>query len=442
MLTRRLLICMLASLISANLLHAQSVNLTEAPLAERCVRIELTMELTGKIMAKQDGKDVAYPHKASAKHVFMERILDANGAVAGKAARFYTTAESAITFDNNNSSKRSLRTERRFLVAQRVKEQIISFSPRGPLTREEMELTEHFDTMAVAGLVPGKTIDVGKTWAIPNNVVLGLCELEGIVKQNLEAKLESVKDNLAHVTITGDANGINLGAQVEMKIDAHFDFDIKQQRIIALTWKESDKREQGPITPALTGEVTIKLTRTPIDEPEQLNKFALVPVPTTPTPPSNLTNVQHQDTKKRFELNYPRDWHVVSPDDSPQLVMRQLERGDFIAQATFTAWKKADPKNVISLEKFADEMAKTPGWAEDKEIERKEIKESGKSHQKVYRVASSGELDGVRTVQYYYLVVSSQGEQMIVTFSVVPQQVAHFAARDLELVRELVFPEK
>src|SRR5262249_49193383 len=159
-------------------------------------------------------------------------------------ARFYTTAESAIVFDNNESSKRSLRPERRFLVAQRVKEQIVSFSPKGPLTREEMELTDHFDTLAVAGLLPGKTIDPGTTWNIPNAVVLSVCELDGVTEHSLVGKLESVKDNLAQVTITGKANGINLGAQVELTIDGRLTFDIKQKCIVSLEWKETDMRQQ------------------------------------------------------------------------------------------------------------------------------------------------------------------------------------------------------
>ena len=44
-------------------------------------------------------------------------------------------------------------------------------------------------------------------------------------------------------------------------------------------------------------------------------------------------------------------------------------------------------------------------------------------------------------MQYFYLIVSPRGEQMIVTFSIVPQQVQRFSGRDVELVRELAFPE-
>ena len=441
MLTRRLFIGFIVGLCATGALSAQSVNLTEAPLADRCVRNVLTMELDGKISVKQEGKDNAYPLKAKAKHEFMERFLDIRAGIADKVARHYTVAEGSISFNNNESSKRSLHVDHRFLVTQRVKDRIVTFSPKDALTREEIEITEHLDTMAVSGLLPGKIIEVGKSWAVPSHVVAALCELDGVTGHSLQGTLDALKGNIAHVTIAGKAEGINLGAQVAMTVNAQLEFDTKAERIVQLEWKEADTRQQGPVTPALSADVTIKLTRTPIEEPEQLNKFALVPVPTTETPPADLTTIKHEDAKKRFALSHARSWHVVSPEDSPQLVMRHLERGDFIAQVTITAWKKGDPKNVMKLDEFADLMAKTPGWAIDKESERAELKDPPKGHQKVYRVSASGELDGVRTVQSFYLVMSPQGDQLIVTFSVVPQHVQRLGARDLELVREIIFPE-
>src|SRR5688572_10841607 len=73
--SRRFVLAILAGSLFANMLHAQSVNLTEAPLESRCVRNELTMQLAGKITFKQDGKDLTFPHKAEAKHIFLERFL-------------------------------------------------------------------------------------------------------------------------------------------------------------------------------------------------------------------------------------------------------------------------------------------------------------------------------------------------------------------------------
>lgn len=422
-------------------LWAQGVNLTEAALKDRCVKNELTMELAGKITIKQDGKDIAFPHKAEARHTYLERYLETGGVIADKSARHYTTAESVIRFNNDAGEKRSLREKRRFLVAQRLKDHVMAFSPNGVLTREEMELTEHFDTMAVAGLLPGKSIDIGKSWTVANTTVQALCDFEGLTSQNVEGTLESVSGNIAKLKFVGQAQGINLGAQVSVLINAKAEFDTKAERIVSLEWKESDTRQQGPITPALTADVTIKLTRTPIETPDELSDFALVKIPTTKTAPSELANVYHQDASKRFWLSYSREWHVVSPEDSPQLVLRHMDRGDFIAQATVTVWKKIDPAKVMTLDTFAEEMSKTPGWQAKNEIERKELDNLPKGHHKAYRVAASGELDGVATIQYFYLIVGTAGEQTIVTFSVEPKHAQRLGARDVEMIRELMFTE-
>ena len=51
-----------------------------------------------------------------------------------------------------------------------------------------------------------------------------------------------------------------------------------------------------------------------------------------------------------------------------------------------TPWKKTDPKKAMTLDEFADLMAKTPGWAEEKVIERKVLDNAPKGQHAVYRV--------------------------------------------------------
>ena len=200
---RRLLTCCLVALASFQAAHAQNVNLSEAPLKDVCVQIELSTKFDGKISVQQDGKTRSFPHKAEADHVYSERVLTAEGVVAEKSARQYAKAEGTISF-NNNAQKRSLRAERAFMVAQRVGDGVVAFSPKGPLSREEMELTEHFDSLAVPSLVPGRMVAVGETWKLPNAVVTALCDLDGLTGHVLECKLESLKETTARVVVNGN----------------------------------------------------------------------------------------------------------------------------------------------------------------------------------------------------------------------------------------------
>src|SRR5581483_12084965 len=98
---RRWLCSLVMILAAAGPAAAQAVNLTEAPLVDACVRNELTLELKGKISVLQEGKPREFSHEAKATHVFLERFLEAD-----KAARYYTTAKGAITF-NGQTNERS-----------------------------------------------------------------------------------------------------------------------------------------------------------------------------------------------------------------------------------------------------------------------------------------------------------------------------------------------
>lgn len=436
MTARRLLMSIVLALAAAGAGRAQSVELAESPLADRCFRIETTLSLSGKITVQQQGETVSFPHEAQAQHVFLERVLHTSDGVVNKAARFYQKADAAITF-NKQTSRRTLRPERASMVAYRRKDQLVVYSPKGSLSREEKELTEHFDSLFVPALVPDRTVKVGETWKLGTPVALALCDLEGLTEHDLTCKLDEVKNHVASVSISGTVSGIAQGAQVKLLVDAHYEFDTKEKRVVAVTWKQSEQRQQGPISPAMSADVTIQLKRTPIAEPVELSEFALVPSQAEPT--AEVLDLHHRDGKGRYEMHYNRDWHVVSPESSAYLVLRLMDHGDFIAQATVSAWKKSDPKEVVSLEQFYELMKTTPGWQEEEVLEKNELKQP-RGHA-VYRVTASGTLNEVKAVQSFYLVVSPQGEQLIVSFAVVPTQVQKLESRDFELVRGIVFPK-
>lgn len=436
----RLLLTFAVALALGTAARAQSVALTEAGLDRgSCFRIELSMKLKGKIKVQQDGQPKEFPHEATARHVYAERVLKAHDGLADVAARLYETAGGEITF-NGQGSKRSLRGERAFMVAHRVKDQRVVYSPRGGLTREEMELTEHFDTLFVGGLVPGKDVAVGDSWKLATPVAVALCDLDGVTEHDLTCKLEEIKDGVATVSVTGTASGIGLGAQVKTLVTARYQFDTAAKRVVGVEWKQSDERQQGPISPALSADVTITLRRTPADPPPALSDLALTPIDPEKAPPAHLTNLQYRDPAGRYEFQHGRDWHVVSPEDGPQMVLRLMDRGDFIAQATLTPWKKADPKALPSPDDFQKLVGEIPGWDEDQVLEKPAKMDGVANGYTVYRYTASGSLDGVKAVQAFYLVVGPLGEQLIATFSVVPTQVQKLGARDVELVRAIAFP--
>lgn len=435
----RILGSLLVFPVTATLGLAQTYTLAEPVKVGDCFRIQIAMNLAGEMRVNKDGKTVPFKLAATAAHEYPERILNIGaGGLPERTARYYETATAVITAAHDQT-ERKLAEEHRLMVAYRPRDQLLLYSPAGPLTRTELELTsEHFDTLAITGLLPGKAVAVGDTWKVPNTVAQSLCCFEGLTDQDLVCKLEEVKDQVAHVSVGGSANGIEAGAQVKLNIQARYHFDLTSNRLTWLEWKTKDERDQGPASPATSTESTTTLKRTSIEEPSSLADVALVKVQDG-EPPQSLLQLVHRDPKGRYTLLYAREWHVVAQTED-HLVMRLLDRGDFVAQVTLTPWKKAEKGKHMTSEECKQAVANIPGWEMTQELQAGEIKNF--DDRWTYRISALGRLDGTEVMQNYYLVAGPEGDQLVVLFLMSPKQADRLGSRDLTLVGGVDFPAR
>jgi hypothetical protein len=410
--------------------RAQTVKLEEAPLVDSCCRITLHLDLKGKITFQAEaGKTQTIDHHAVAEHEYEERVLEAKGASVEKTARVYRVARATLA-----GQARSLRPERGFMVAHRLKDQLIVYSPKGALTVEEMELTEHFDTLALPGLLPGKEIKIGETWPVPNNVAQDLCGFDAVEKQDLTGTLQSVQGDLAHITLHGTAKGIDLGAQVSTLIaKCKIIFSIKDRRITALEWTQSDQRQQGPASPGLSADVTIKLTRTPLTITGELNDIALalMKVPTG-APPTGLINVAYAEPQGKYVMQHGREWQFIGERQGQRVLRLITPRGDWIGDATVMLW--SGPK--MDAAAFKRLLEEAPGWKQDGESNvDKDVKHAQGAS--MVRVSAAGHLEGEQVFRSSYYLVGASGRQMIVTFVIAPKHVNSLEARDQTFVDQI-----
>lgn len=417
---------------------AQNCTLLETNQSGECSKIRIDMKLSGEILIRKADKTEPIKLEASAIHEYPERILSvAQDGLVQKTARLYETAKATV-LAGGERFERTLRPERRLIVAQFYKDQSLVYAPSGPLLREELDLVaEQFNGAVVGGILPGKETAVGETWKVSSSVVQALCNFEGLTEQTLTGKLESVTADTATISLSGTATGIDQGAIAKLKIEATGRFDVKAKRLVSLVWKQKDERDQGPVSPAVGVESTITLKRQRIEQPAALSDVALVSVPQDWEPPAPMTQLDYRDPQGRYSLLYPRCWHITA-QVKDQLVMRCMDRGDFVAQVTLTPWKKAEKGKHVAAEEFKQVMNDIGGWQPDKEMQAGEVPaENGRW---VYRYSASGQLDGVAAVQNCYVIATPEGEQMIVVFSMTPKQADKLAARDLSLIGSLEIP--
>ena len=68
-----------------------------------------------------------------------------------------------------------------------------------------------------------------------------------------------MKDGTAAFSITGTAEGIENGGKVTLSVSATGTFRTASNRVTALTWKQTDDREVGPVSPASKVEAVISV---------------------------------------------------------------------------------------------------------------------------------------------------------------------------------------
>jgi hypothetical protein len=411
-----------------------SYSLTEDLRAGDCFRVRLEMKLNGEWHVRREDKAVPVKIAATARHDFAERVLVLTAEnVPVKTVRYYHEARATIAA-GGQPSERVLPPDRRLIIAQRHKDQIVAYCPEGPLSRDELETLEHLDSLHLAGLLPSKAVAIGDTWKVGNTVAQAICGFDGLIQQELVCKLYRVEGDEARIAVSGSASGITLGAMVRLTIDATATYHLKQKRLTALSWQQKDVRDQGPANPASTVEASWTLARTMLDqEPKEVSDYALIPLglPEGAEPPEAQLQLVHRDSQDRFQITYERDWHTagVTPE---HLILRLMDRGDWVAQATLTPWAKAAPGKHLSAEAFKRAMDETPGWEAD------EIQEDGEMPARegywVYRVSALGEMDGLKVLQHFFLVAGPHGDQVVVAVTLRPAMAAKLGTRDLKLV--------
>ncbi len=418
---------------------AQTVKLAEALKPGDCFKYDLKLTVTGRMKLERDGRPDPLPIDAEAAHQFVERVEAADaGGGAGKVLRHYSAANSKSRV-GSDTSRRELAADRRLTVATRTAAKTLHFSPNGPLTRAELDLVgEHFDTMCLPALLPGKDVKVGDTWAVPGDAVQHALLFDGVLKHDLKGTLVAVADGVAEFSLTGVAEGTELGAKAVVVVSATGKFDTAAGRITALTWEQQDDRAQGPATPAVEVKAKIVLTRTPCDEPKELNAEARAKVPADAATPA-LTRLSLTSADGTFAFTYPRDWVIVG-QTKDHLVLRLLDKGEFVAQVTMMGWKAEAPGQHSSPDEFKDRLAKLPNWEPERVTADAEVPLAGGRW--LYRVSAIGKQDGTPVVQTFYLLAGANGRQLSVAVMSAPDKAAELAPREEDLLKAITFPEK
>lgn len=398
--------------------------------------IALDMKLNGKIKLRDGDKVVTLDLKATAKHDFEERVLTINDGKPTSMGRFYNTAKADITLQDKTITK-TLRSDRRFQTALiGVDGPTVTYSPVGPLTDEELELTgEHLDVLAIHGLLPDKEVSVGDKWDVPFNVAQALTGVDAVIKTKLECKFEKIERNHAIITLSGDLEGISKGSTLKATLAAGLVYSLEGKHFTGCTWRYRENKEQGPLNPAAEVESEISVTwkhNLAVVEVTD-GKASTIPA----TPPPALLMLEFRDAANRFAFTYERGWGVVSKTEK-QAVLRLLDRGELIAQMNLTPFQQVKPGEHVSLDEIEKLVQQAPGFKLDKVLEKTNVEAAPGFW--IGKVSTTGEASELPMQQIVYAIAGPRGDQVLLSFTVEIEHAGKLAGRDLSLVKTVSLP--
>jgi hypothetical protein len=413
----------------------RSARLGEASKGGEIFTVEIQLALAGRLTVDREDKPEALPIEAKARHKYREQVDPAAKPIA---IRHYFEAESESSVAGGTTRKK-LADDRKGIFVYRDADLPLHVSPAGPLSRDQLELAaEHFDSLVLPSLLPGKELAIGETWSIPNDAVQLVFHFDGLIRNELVGKLVSIAEKQIVFAIDGTAEGIEHGAKVSTSVAGRGTFNRTGSLVEKLEWVQVDRREAGPVSPAMEAKVSISMIRQREESAGKEIEALAAKRPSGSKVPELWTQLRHVDPNG-YEFVYPRDWHIVVKNDK-HLVLRLLQRGEYVAQATFAAWKpSAGADEKAALGEFVEATRKQPGWEPEKVIENG-LMTVGEG-KPIYRISARGKQDGVDVIQAFYLL-SGQGRHLAIASVCNATAAEKLGGRDAALVAAVEFTSR
>jgi len=381
----------------------------------------------GKAQALKLHVDASFQHR--------ERRLPGTGrdAAALRALRMYSRADAVITVSQQRLSER-LRPARRLIIAQGQRSGVVFYSPRGPLTGNEVELLDGpGDSLAMPALLPLRAVAVGDVWSPASWVIQMLTGTDAVLKSRLQCKFESLTNHVARITCQGSLDGAVDGAATNIKLSGHLTYNLDQRYITGWELVQTEKTSIGPVSPGREVTARIVVNRARAKKTDPLTDAIVGTIPLEPKP-SQMLLVFRSPMNIRFP--YDRHWHIFH-QTGKLAVLRLLEKGSLIAQCNIRSVTAAAPGQHTPEQQFQADIREALGANLKSITKAEQLKVTDGRF--LYRVTAKGTSHGIEMDWIYYLCADPSGRQIAMVFSVESKLREKLTNRDLEIVNRLRF---
>jgi hypothetical protein len=418
----------------------KKLSLTSNRVADSLDRVDASLEVSGKVHVLDEGSELQELKLAVlANLVYDERSLDVplSPKAPMRSVRHYEHAMAAIEVDNQETHP-TLRDDRRLIAVDVDKGKSTLYSPLGPLDHDELDLADiPANTLILDRLLPPYQVAVGESWKQSDELVGLLLGLDAVSSSGVESAVSSVKDSVALVELSGDAQGAIHGVSTEIQVRAKYQFDLLAKRITWFGLLIREKRSVGHVGPGLDIVARLQMKIAPIEESLHLTDGALAGLSLDSSTESSW--LAYESVAGEWQLLNDRRWFMTS-DDPKAAVFRMIDDGEFVAQCNVSSLPQASVEKLPSLSKFQEDIEAGLGESFGQFISAKQ--ETNDLGYRVFRVVVDGKASEVPIQWIYYLLADKTGRQLTMVFVVEANLIERLAGADEQLAAAAQFVDR
>lgn len=424
---------------SVRSLAADACDLVEELTPGRVQQVQAVLEVRGDLLVSAEaGGQQKVPIVVTGKLAYEERLLAASeSARLVRSIRHYHEAGAEVKVGQGVANLK-LNSERRMIVASLDEDGAVLFSPQGPLSRDDLELVDvQGNSLAVPGLLPGRSVLVGERWQLDREPLAVLLGLDVITRNDVQGTFEKRDGETAILAIEGAAEGAAEGVVSKIEIRAKVNFDLTNRAVTWLAANIHERREIGQAEPGLDVIARLRLALSPQERSDTLNDQTLAAFNLTADAGSTL--LQFRPEKSSFHLIHDRRWRVML-DRHDVCVLRCVDRGDLIAQCNISEIADAEPGQRLTLETFQQQVLQSLTSSAGQVTEASQnTTEDGR---RILRVQAAGVASEVPIAWIFYHLSNDSGCQASLSFTLEAAMLERLSEGDRQLVESFQFTSR
>ena len=408
--------------------------------ADSIDRIDASLEVSGKVHLLDKNSELQKLElvvQANLDYDERALLVPISPKAPMRSVRHYDRAVAAIKVDEQETNS-TLRNDRRLIAVDVDKAKATLYSPAGPLTHDELDLTDiPANTLILDRLLPPYLVAIDESWKHSGEIVGLLLGLDAVSSSRAESVITSIENSVALVEMSGEVQGAIHGVSTDIQVRAKYQFDLTANRITWFGILIREKRSIGHVGPGLDVIARLQMKIAPIEDSPQLADAALQGLPLDLMDENSW--LAYESIGGGWQLLNDRRWFMTS-DEPKAAVFRMIDDGEFVAQCNVASLPKVDVEKLPSLSKFQEDIQTGLGDSFGQFISAKQ--ETNDLGYRVFRVVADGKASEVPIQWIYYLLADQTGRQLTMVFVVEPELVEHLAGADEQLAAAVQFVDR